>query len=229
MTGGGTISRVARKGHPFLSAAVGAAVLTFTLLSFANAHAAAATGYRLTGIVAVGQDYLGFLEMPGGVQVLVRKGSVIEGGGRILLLDAQRLRIGLPSGVIELSLEGSGRPAAVPVPAAAVGGGELPPDGEYTLFRAVEPKRLGEARGAAAKADAPRSTASIATALRLGPILNLPPNSRVVAVNDQPVTSVDAAIAGIERALASNIMATLNLAGSNGGPDTRVYVSRAGN
>jgi hypothetical protein len=207
-------------------------VLTFTLLlSFANAHAAAATGYRLTGIVAVGQDYLGFLEMPGGVQVLVRKGSVIEGGGRVLLLDAQRLRIGLPSGVIELALEGSGRPAtvAVPGPAAAVGGVELPPDQDNTLFRAVDPKRLGQARAAAAKADDRRSQPSIATALHLAPILDLPPNSRVVAVNDQPVTSVDAAIAGIERALAGDIMATLNLADSNGGQDTRVYVRRAGN
>ena len=67
------------------------------------------------------------------------------------------------------------------------------------------------------------------TARRLAPILNLPPNSTIVAVNDQPVTSADVAIARIQRMLANNAVATLNLAGSNGGPETRVYVRPARN
>ena len=62
MIGRASTSRVARLGHPsFIAAAVSA-----TLLSFATARAAAANGCRLAGIVAIGPDYLGFLELPGG-------------------------------------------------------------------------------------------------------------------------------------------------------------------
>lgn len=230
-------------GHRGDSPALGyltAAVLVLALLSFSTAHVAAANGYRLAGIVAVGHDYLGFLELPGGGQVLVRQGSSIEGGGRVLLLDAERLRIGLPSGVIELVLDGSGRPAKVAVaavsaavvpvaPAAAVVDVPLPPDQDTFIVRAIDPDRLRDARVAAARTGAQGSAPSIDTARRLAPILDLPPNSTIVAVNDQPVTSADAAIARIQRSLADNVVATLNLAGSNGGPEMRVYIRRTGN
>ncbi|MCM2310288.1 MAG: hypothetical protein NDI84_02695 [Steroidobacteraceae bacterium] len=217
--------RVARTGHPFVTAAASlVAVLALTLVPFATVRAEVANGYRLAGIVAVGRDYLGFLELPGGEQVLVRQGSVVKGGGRVLLLDAERLRIGLPSGVIELALEGSGRAVSVPASAATVDGVEPVPNQELTLIRRVDLERLGGQLRATPKAPDGHSTPSTETALRLAPILDLPPNSKVVAVNDRPVTSADAAIAGLERSLANNIAPTLTLADAKGGPGTRVYL-----
>ena len=225
MTGKVSTGRVARKGHPFFAAAIGlVAVLALALLSFTNAPAAAASGYRLAGIVAVGNDYLGFLELPGGEQVLVRQGSVVKGGGRILLLDAERMRIGLPSEVVELALQDSGRPVAVPASVAPADGVEPAPNQDLTLIRRVDPKRLGVQLRGTPKAAEVRSTPATETALRLAPILDLPPNSKVVAVNDQPVTSADAAIAGLAQSLASNTAPTLTLADARGGPGTRVYL-----
>ena len=225
MTGKVSTDRVARKSHPFFAAAIGlVAVLALTLASFANVRAAVASGYRLAGIVAVGKDYLGFLELPGGEQVLVRQGSVIDGGARILLLDAERMRIGLPSGVVELALQDSGRPVAALPSVAAADGAEPAPNQDLTLIRTVDPKRLGAQLRAVPKAPDARSSSATETALRLAPILDLPPHSKVVAVNDEPVTSADAAIARLERSLASNIAPTLTLADAQGGPGTRVYL-----
>jgi hypothetical protein len=75
-----------------------ALVLALTLAALPSAALLAGTsdGYRLAGIIAVGDDYLGLLELPGGEQVLVRRGSAVDGGGRIALLDAEQLRLVLP-------------------------------------------------------------------------------------------------------------------------------------
>lgn len=172
----------------------------------------------------MGADYLGLLEIPGGGQVLVRTGSIIKGGGRVLVVDATRVQIDLPSGVIELVLQASGRPPTTP---PAVGSVQPPRDEQNLMFRTVDPDRIADAPGRTAAADTRPTKPSLETARRLAPVLDLPPNSDVVAVNEQPVTSADAAIALIERLLADDIVVRLNLAGSNGGPETRVYLSPA--
>jgi len=222
---GRSISRVARSGHPLCVAAIGlVVVLAVMLASSAIARDAGAAGYRLAGIVAVGSDYLGFLELPDGEQVLVRQGSVIEGGGHVLLLDAGRLRIGLPSGVIELALEGSGRPVTVRESVASVDDDESAPNQDLTLIRQVDRRHLGAQLRKTPRTQDVNSTPSVETALRLAPILDLPANSRVVAVNDRAVTSADGAIAGLERSLGNNTAPTLTLADANGGPGTRIYL-----
>jgi hypothetical protein len=58
---------------------------------------------------------------------------------------------------------------------------------------------------------------------RLGPILNLPPDSRLVAVNEQPVGTAERAIALIEQSLAAGVSPRLNIVGAGG--ETRVYMS----
>ncbi len=236
MRGKPSTIRVARVGHPFFFAALGlVVVLALVPRSVATARDSAVAGYRLAGIVAVGTDYLGFLELPGGEQVLVRQGSVIEGAGRVLMLDAARLRIELPSGVIELALEGSGRPVAARVtstmepPTESAPSNDSPNEIAQPVFREIDPSLLRDVRTASAGSDRARSRPSVEAAVRLAPILNLPPNSRIVKVNDQSVTSVESAIARIEQSLADGLSATLNLASSQGGPETRVYVSRARN
>ena len=58
---------------------------------------------------------------------------------------------------------------------------------------------------------------------RLAPILNLPPDSRLVAVNESPVRSAGQAIALIERSLADGVSPRLNITGAGG--ESRVYLS----
>jgi hypothetical protein len=196
------------------------------------AFASAATGYRLAGVIAVGPDHLGLLEIPGGKQLLVRQGSVIEGGGRVLMLDATTLRIALPAGVFDLALDGANRlavtqVAATSVPAKPVGKSHpLPDDQDHLLFRAVDVRLLADTR--AARATGPSTDAPGQTAAILGPLMDLPPGARVVAINGQPVTTAGAAIALVERSLGQRVMARLTLAIPGNEPHTYVYVSPAG-
>jgi hypothetical protein len=51
-------------------------LLAFLLPPFV--FAASGNGYRLAGVLAVGPDYMAILEVPGGGQQLVRKGSTLD-------------------------------------------------------------------------------------------------------------------------------------------------------
>ena len=220
MTGRVSTVRVARQGHPFLlAAAVSGAVLALMLLSI-DAQATATSGYRLAGIVAVGKDYLGFLELPGGEQVLVRQGSTINGGGRIVALDGERLRIAFPDGTVELMLEGSGRPGAATATTDAV---LSQADEGHTLVRNVDSATLRQALVSSHASDK-RADAGIEVGRRFAGLVNLPNNARVLAVNEVPVTSADAAIRLAEKSLAEGTPVRLNLAAPSGDPDTRVYL-----
>ena len=59
--------------------------------------------------MVAGDSYLGFLELPQGAQLLVRLGSIVD-GGKVIAFDADSLRIRFPDGVVELTLEGTGKP-----------------------------------------------------------------------------------------------------------------------
>jgi hypothetical protein len=187
--------------------------------------------YRLAGVVAVGKDYLGFLELPDGGQVLVRKGSAISGGGHVVALDRERLRIAFPDRTIELSLQGSGTPS---VPAASQGVLQGQVDREHVMVRDVDNGVLREAlatQGTPASArpnQGSQKHVDPATEVgrRFASVVNIPLNSRVVAVNEVPVTSADATMALVDRSLAEGIALRLNLAGTGSGDlETRVYLS----
>jgi hypothetical protein len=192
--------------------------------------ASTADGYRLAGIIAVGEDYLAVLELPGGEQVLVRQGSEIVGGGRIQLLDADRMRIALPDHVLDLALD---RSLNAPVVPAGLGVVQETDEGNV-LIRRVDPDafRASVAQSRAAAGAAPgtptkgkKTDAQAEAGRRLTPILNLPPDSRIVAVNEQPVRSADQAAALIEKSLAAGISPRLNITGAGG--ESRVYMSPA--
>jgi hypothetical protein len=207
------------------------------------AHGAAGGEYRLAGVVAVGEDFIGFLELPGGTQVLVRQGSVINGDGRVVILDGGRLRIAFPGRTIDLTLEGTGAPAAAisrredagsGVPTASV---ETPSQGseeatvglveslEMLEVDAVEVARaLGKtsSQGKARPADPAAEAAQ-----RFASVVDLPRNSRVLSVNGTPVTSADAAIRMAEKQLAAGGSVGLKLATSGDGAVTRVYLMPA--
>ena len=201
--------------------------LTLAALPSAALHAGTADGYRLAGIIAVGDDYLGLLELPGGEQVLVRRGSTLEGGGRIALLDASQLRLVLQDRVLVLVLD---RSPGAPVVPFALGVVQEQVDDGHVMIRRVDPAAFAASvertpasgdpsNGPKARAADPATEAG----RRLAPILNLPPDSRLVAVNEQPVRSAERAIALIEQSLAAGVSPRLNITGAGG--ETRVYLS----
>ncbi len=185
--------------------------------------------YRLAGIMAVGDDFLALLEIGEQEQVLVRQGSEV-GEGRVVLVDRERVRIEFPDRLLEFSLEGAGESRVVP---AALGVVTETSDAPGALVREVDTERLrqslaatgAEDRAAASGRPARRPSASSELAVRLAPVLNLPMDARVVAVNEQPVRSVDEALALIDADLASGSVARLNLAAAPGeDAETRVYL-----
>jgi hypothetical protein len=201
--------------------------LTLAALPSAALHAGTADGYRLAGIIAVGEDYLGLLELPGGKQVLVRRGSTIDGGGRIVALDSSQLRLDLRDRVLLLALD---RSTGAPVVPAGLGVVQEQLDDGHVMIRRVDAEAFAESvdrstpsgpatPGAKARATDP----TIEAGRRLSPILNLPPDSRLLAVNEQPVRSAERAIALIEQSLAEGVSPRLNITGAGG--ETRVYIS----
>lgn len=206
-----------------------ALVLALTLAALPSAALLAGTadGYRLAGIIAVADDYLAVLELPGGEQVLVRRGSVVEGAGRVVLLDAERLRLALPDHTLDLALDRSLNDPVVP---AGLGVVQDQLDDGNVLIRRVDPEAFGEsvARSSHAAKPPPGTKAmardpTVEAGRRLSPILNLPPDSRLVAVNESPVRSAGQAIALIERSLADGVSPRLNITGAGG--ESRVYLS----
>ena len=182
-------------------------------------------GYRLAGIVAAGETRIGFVEVPEGGQVLVRLGSVVN-GGEVVTFGEQSLRIRFPEGTIELSLEGSGRPQAV------VSAREIIVDGDesgHVIRRTVDAERLNEALDAPAGSSVarkagggPAPSAQRSVTQRFAPLVNLPLDSTVVQVNETPVHSAEDAIATVERTLAGGMPVRLTLDGPSG--MKRVYL-----
>lgn len=206
-----------------------ALVLALTLAALPSAALLAGTadGYRLAGIVAVGDDFLAVLELPGGEQALVRRGSVVDGGGRVVQLDAGRLRLALADQTLDLALDGSPNAPVVPT---ALGVVQDQMDDGNVMIRRVDPEAFGRSvamsspaaqPSAGTKARAPDPSAEAGQ--RLAPILNLPPDSRLVAVNERPVRSAGQAIALIEQSLADGVSPRLNIMGAGG--ESRVYLS----
>lgn len=207
------------------------ALLLTALLLPSVVTATGVEGYRLAGVLAVGPDYLAILELPGGAQQLVRQGSTLEDGTRVVLVEADRLRLARAGAAIDLNLDGSGRPAQVPV---ALGVIQEQTDHEGALIRRVDPAAFSASAAQSGKTTVAASAPSrngkrdpaAETGRRLAPILNLPPDSRVVAVNEQPVSSADEAIRLIEQSFSENMSPRLNIT-SAAGDESRVYLSTA--
>lgn len=208
-----------------------ALLLLSALLLPSLVSAAGGNGYRLAGVLAVGPDYLAILELPGGQQQLVRQGSTLADGGRVVLVEASRLRITGAGGTFELNLDGSGAPALVPVGLGVV---QEQTDNDRVLVRRVDAEAFStsaaqskNAPAKAASAPAAKSRdAAAETGRRLAPILNLPPDSRVVQINEQPVRSAEAAIRLIEQSFQENTAPRLNITNA-AGEESRVYLSVA--
>lgn len=199
------------------------------MLSGAQALAAATPpagdGYRLAGVMLVGKDRIGFLEVPAGGQVLVRVGSTVD-GGKVTVFNDRELRIAFPGRNVVLELSGGSSPTD-PGALGVVTGQD---DNMHVMVRNVDAQRMTEALDQskpAAGSAGPKATPSDAQAdvgRRFAAVAGLPVNARVVAVNDQPVVSASRAIAAVEKSLAQGLPATLNLESPPGGPPNRVYL-----
>ena len=221
MTGRVERSRVARKGHPFLiGLALLVAAATGALQSSAVAQAATSNGYRLAGIVAVGADYLGFLELPEGGQILVRQGSVISGGGRVVALDGEGVRIAFADRTIQLDLEGTGGPGGTSTAR------DVPrdlSDEEPLVMHEVSPEALAQLSGSPNRSGK-GGDAGVIVAQRFATLARLPQGARVHAVNEQPVQSADATIRWVEKTLAAGGAVSLKVTAADGPAEQRVYL-----
>lgn len=204
-------------------------LICLLMLAFGSSFDAAAEaqrGYRLAGVMSAGDSYLGFLELPQGGQVLVRLGSRVD-GGEVVAFDAQSLRIRFPDGVVELSLEGSGKPPPVPSSRDVVVSGDQQ---GHVIRREVDVAGLDAALEAGERSLAgngpPAASASQVVARRFAPLLDLPAGARVVAVNERKVGSADAAVELVQDTLAKGMPARLNLQTAKG--MQRVYLRPAG-
>ncbi len=193
------MGRVAVRSHPPFSSSgrrlVASLVLVGALLLSAVVVAAPAPnqGYRLAGTVAVGKDYIGFLEVPSGGQVLVHTGSVLN-GVKVLAVTANSMKIALSSGVVELTLEGTGKPPPV---SSAVKKVADDPRGHVYVREAVPEQLWRAVDDPAAIAKAPSDTGI----QRVAAVLELPPGSRLIRVQGQPVATADQAMKQLQEAL----------------------------
>jgi hypothetical protein len=215
-----------------VSATHGMSLLVVAILSMlasmqalAAATSTAEKGYRLAGVMLVGSERIGFLEVPAGGQVLVRLGSSID-GGKVTVFNHRELRIAFPGRNVVLELSGGSSPAD-PGALGVVTGQD---DNMHVMVRNVDPQRMTEALEQSKPAagstalKASKSDAQAEVGRRFAAVAGLPVNAKVVAVNDQPVVSASKAIAAVERSLAQGLPATLNLESPPGGPPNRVYL-----
>jgi membrane-associated protease RseP (regulator of RpoE activity) len=176
--------------------------------------------------MVAGDSYIGFLELPGGQQTLVRLGSVVD-GGTVVAFERNNLRIRFTDSVLELALEDSGKPPPATPAADVVLAGE---ETGHLIHRSVDAARLqaelGKAQHSAQPAPPPRggsgSSAQQTLTQLFAPLLDLPPGARVVQVNEAPVRSADEAIRTVETTLAAGRPARLNLETPSG--MKRVYL-----
>lgn len=228
--------------------------LAVAALAFGGAALAAATaeaeGYRLAGIMATGADHIGFLAVPGGGQMLIRQGSALPGGAKVLAIADKSLTLALPDGRrLVLELSGSGAPAGSR-PADGAGSAAPPAAAPATVQRGTAPESIvsrqqdrGTAhvrRVAASRVDAalkPRIAAerakakagdrdsamdAEALAVTFQGLFAVREGSALVAVNGQQVKSAAEAMESVRGNLSKGVVTTLNFKGPYG-PE-RVYL-----
>lgn len=212
-----------------LGVLMAALALGFTPDTIQAANREPEAGYRLAGTVAVGSDYLALIAVPEGGQVLARAGSVIK-GAKVLSVSATTVRIVLASGVVELSLEGSGSPATSteslptgPVKIASQHGQTYERDVAVDeLSRELHKPPAPSTAGSSGK-----TALNLQSAQHIAEVLDLPPGSRIMKVGPTTVTSAEQAIKAIEAGFAYPGAMGLTIEVQTPQGPARVYVRRA--
>jgi hypothetical protein len=219
-----------------------AAWLPLNAATTVDPDSAEAEGYRLAGVMDVGQDRLGILQLPQGSQVLIHPGSVLNGGGKVVEILPRRVRIAFPDHhEIELRLSGGAQSALGPSVAASDRNasaddrsattthrnGSSPPAPKVSqlaptpVMRDVSRQSTNVAIAALSDATVSQRNTGSDLAKVIAPVLDLPQNSTLLAINDQAVGSAQQATASLQQALSRGI-AVLNLQTPQG--LQRVYV-----
>lgn len=186
-------------------------------------------GFRLAGVMAAGHDYLAVLELPSGEQTLIRRGDAVPDGGSIESIEPHSIRVAFPSGTVEFRLDGSTHRIITPAAGAV---GETAGEGNIRVVN-VDPERMRQEverpvdslSGPASPATQRRGRKDAGAELgrRFASIAGLPTEARVLAVNEQPVTSAESALREVDRGLQQGLPVRLNLANGQG-PQHRVYL-----
>jgi hypothetical protein len=221
---------VARLRHQaFFVAGVKAVLAVVATCLVSGAPGAAASqdevaGYRLAGTLAVGKDFIAFLAVPQGGQVLVRAGSVV-GSARVLAVTASSVKIALRSGVVELSLDGTAHPASATPSAAVVARSD---DARNRVYqRHIDDEQVSrELAAALAEPQAAGSKSNnLVAAQRIAAVLDLPAGSKVLRVQGRDVSSADAVIKQLGASFATTVsVVTMDLQTPTG--PGRVYLMR---
>jgi hypothetical protein len=190
------------------------AITFFVCLSLAPVPALSdvlGQGYRLAGTLAVGADYVAFLEVPGGGQVLVRKGSIVN-GAKVVAVTGSSVRLALPTGLVEYSLEGSGKAQPAAGSDAIISGSTDQKNRVYNREVSIDQMSRELAKPAPARAaaagsksasDAAGTASPDSAAQRITAVLDLPPGSKIMKIANVPVSSADQAIKAVESAFKS--------------------------
>lgn len=166
--------------------------------------------------------------------MLVRVGSSLPDGARVLSLTDRELALQLPGGQrLQLVLSGLAGGSAVSVVNAARSA-EAAAAPEIVKTRTREPSYslltvsvapFREAlRAPAAGGTTPTKPTDAVVAQRFSSLLALPPGARILAVNDKPVASAVAAVNLTDRALAEGRMAVLNVQSDSDRGVQRIYL-----
>ena len=226
---GWKLGRAARKCRPaaLLAGPAGLLVVLAVLMMppFPRAWSDAdeAQGYRLAGTLAVGKDFIAFLQIPDEGQVLVRTGSVVN-GVKVLQVTFREIRLALKSGVVELTLDGTVRKAVSSGTAAVI---ESSDDARSRVYnRTVSEDQLSRELASQRQGARSPSNADFYAAQRISAVLDLPAGSRVVKVQGRPVASATVAINELQQVLAeTGVVVTLDLETPSG--HGRVYLMPA--
>jgi hypothetical protein len=186
-------------------------------------------GYRLAGTLAVGKDYLALIAVPEGGQVLARAGSVI-GGVKVVAVTVSTVRLEFPSGVVELTLQGSGAPREVPGVASAGAVKAASQHGQiYERDVAVDElsRELRAPSMAGGQNGGNKASMKLQSAQHLAEVLDLPPGSQVLKVGAVSVASAEQVIKELDNAFAHPSAMGLTLEVQTPKGPARVYIRRA--
>jgi hypothetical protein len=196
------------------------ALLAWPGISAAASVEDPAAGYRLAGTLAVGDEYIAFLQVPDAGQVLVRAGSVVS-GAKVLGVTRSEIRLALSSGVVDLTLDGTVHEVSKSRSPAVID--QEDDDRNRIYSRTVSAEQAGRELASRSTGPPGSAAADSTAAQRIAAVLDLPVGSRILKVQDQPVSSASDAIEQLKRSMAeSRGVVTLDLKTPNG--PGRVYL-----
>lgn len=200
-----------------------ALAIALALLGAQAVAGAADSDYRLAGIINRGGDgSVAILAVPSGGQVLIRKGSVVD-GGVVTELSGRAVRIAFPDHVLELTLSGAPRSSANTARGATASATAPAATGSKSARAARQhPASLPVQTDPTRRVSREAVQAFIVNGVSQGPpsknakqyvdqeiaeALDLPEHSQIVSVNDRTVDSADQTVSQLQQALTNGMAA----------------------